>query len=212
MRVLRIVLLLAVAALLFATSEPLAAKTREAACREPEIHIHKGQGELILTCAKRIRLRALVTFGGAPRGHKFRSGDQRTPEGRYFVCTKKRSKRFHRFLGISYPGPVDARRALRERVISKAQHDRIAGAHRRGRRPPWTTRLGGAIGIHGVQPKLALAVRLWNGVSRLAGLHRVTGFSDGCIVTNNTAIERLWRLVPLGTPVYIHPQRAKRSR
>ena len=186
----------------------------ERSCNKAAIHIHKGEGELILTCGgrARIRLRAKVSFGGAPRGHKQRSGDQRTPEGRYYVCTKKRSKRFHRFLGISYPSPRDARRGHRRGLISRAQRRAIERAHRQRRRPPWNTRLGGAIGIHGVKPRLSWAVRLWNGVSRVAGLYRVTGFSDGCIVTDNSTIEALWRHVRLGTPVYIHPVGARKPR
>ena len=203
---------LLVAVVLFVVGAPEGTSAALAApsCRRPALHVHKGRGELILTCRGTIRLRAKVTFGGAPRGHKRRSGDQRTPEGRYYVCTKKRSKRFHRFLGISYPGPADARRGLKRRVISRAQHDAIQQAQRTRRRPPWNTKLGGAIGIHGVRPRLSWAVRLWNGASRLAGLYKVTGFSDGCIVTDNSTIDAIWRHVRLGTSVFIHPIDARK--
>ena len=174
-------------------------------CKKPEIHVHKGRGELILTCADKIRLRASVSFGAEPAGHKQRSGDERTPEGRYTVCTKNRSKRFHRFLGINYPQPADARRGLRKGIITRDQYQRILQAHRKGKRPPWNTALGGAVGIHGVTGKLAHLVPLWNGISRLGGLYRAVGFSDGCIVTDNPTIDALWTHVKIGTPVYIHP-------
>jgi hypothetical protein len=176
-------------------------------CRRPEIHIHKGKGQLILTCQGKARLRASVSFGAEPAGHKQRSGDEKTPEGRYQVCTKTRSKRFHRFLGINYPLPVDARRGLRKGLITRAQFRRILRAHKQGKRPPWNTGLGGAVGIHGVSGKLGALVPIWNGLSRVGGLYRAFGLSDGCIVTDNPTIDRLWAMVKVGTPVYIHPIR-----
>ena len=178
----------------------------EAACPLPAIHIHKGIGTLIVTCAGRVRLRTPVTFGGTPKGHKRRSGDQRTPEGAYFVCSRHRSKRFYKFIGISYPGLRDAKAGLRSRAISRRQYRAMVAAARSKRRcPPWTTRLGGAIGIHGVTPKLDFAARIWNKLSRLGGLFRKLGFTSGCIATNNRMIDRIWKLARIGTPVYIHP-------
>lgn len=184
------------------------AETKGAArCSQPEIHIHKGKGELILTCKGKRRLRTSVSFGGVPAGHKQRSGDERTPEGRYRICTKKRSSRFHRFLGINYPLPADARRGLRKGLITRAQYRRILRAHKKGVRPPWNTGLGGAVGIHGVSGKMASLVPVWNKISKFGRLYRAVGFTDGCIVTNNPSIDRLWALVKVGTPVNIHPIR-----
>jgi len=178
------------------------ARAAEPACPRPEVHIHKGKGELVLTCAGQVRLRTPVTFGGDPVGHKLRSGDHRTPEGRYSACSKHRSKRFYKFIAVSYPGPQDVASGLSRGLISRGQQAAILAAHRRRRCPPFGTRLGGAIGIHGY--KHALGVKLWNRVSRLGKIYRYMGLSDGCIMVDNDQMDRLWELVRVGTPIYIH--------
>jgi murein L,D-transpeptidase YafK len=179
-----------------------------AGCPRPELHIHKGKGELILTCAGKVRHRALVSFGGNPIGHKLKSGDQRTPEGRYKVCKKYRSGRYYKFISVNYPGPQDARAGLKRRAITRKQLAAILAAHRKGRCPPFATRLGGAIGVHGFKGN-NLGVKLFNRLSRLARLYRVTGLSDGCIVASNDDMDRIWPLIRRGTPIYIRGVDAK---
>lgn len=185
---------------------PAAARTKPARCRRPVVHVHKDRGELKLTCDGETRHTFLISFGGQPRGPKQRSGDQRTPEGRYRVCSKHRSRKYYRFLAVSYPGPQDARRGLKQGRITRAQYRRIIAAHRRGRCPPFATPLGGAIGLHGLRSSWAFAIPLWNQLSRLGKLYRSTGLSDGCVVLANRDVDRLWALVPVGTPVVIHGQ------
>jgi murein L,D-transpeptidase YafK len=67
-----------------------------------------------------------LSFGADPVGHKQQEGDERTPEGLYFISRKNPSQKFHYFLNFSYPNDEDRRRA-------KA----------RGVKP------GGNVGIHG---------------------------------------------------------------
>jgi murein L,D-transpeptidase YafK len=57
-----------------------------------------------------------IALGGAPRGHKQREGDQRTPEGQYTIDARNEDSAFHRSLRISYPNEADRRRAEREGV------------------------------------------------------------------------------------------------
>jgi hypothetical protein len=77
-------------------------------------------------------------------------------------------------------------------------------ALRGGRCPPWSTALGGAIGIHGIEPGMNGLVRLWTSLSRVAGLHKRIGFTEGCVILSNEDVDRLWPLVRVGTPVTIH--------
>lgn len=48
-----------------------------------------------------------VALGFAPRGHKFREGDGRTPEGLYWIDRKNPRSAFHLSLGINYPNARD---------------------------------------------------------------------------------------------------------
>ncbi|MBI2932221.1 MAG: L,D-transpeptidase family protein [Planctomycetes bacterium] len=126
-----------------------------------------------------------VGLGPSPEGDKTREGDGTTPIGTYVVCTRNERSRFHLFLGLSYPGPKDADRGLREGRIARRQHEAIGTAFVQGRQPPWDTPLGGAIGIHG------------GGAGR--------DWTLGCIALANEDVEELWAVAALGTPVVIEP-------
>jgi murein L,D-transpeptidase YafK len=54
-----------------------------------------------------------VALGGQPVGAKERQGDHRTPEGKYFVDSKKNPSQFYMALHISYPNDVDRKNARR---------------------------------------------------------------------------------------------------
>ena len=57
------------------------------------------------------------------------------------------------------------------------------------------SRPGGAIMIHGLPKPFAY----------LGPLHRQTDWTDGCVAVRNSEIEEIWKLVPVGTRVEIHP-------
>lgn len=151
----------------------------------PRVVVHKAERKLELFVGDALVLDVPVGLGGAPEGHKHREGDQRTPEGEYYVCTRNVRSKFHLFLGISYPGPDDAARGVAERQITTGQQAAIETAWERVARPPWNTDLGGMIGIHGYG-----AGRDW---------------TLGCVAVDDEWIEVLWALCPLGTPVRILP-------
>ena len=152
---------------------------------QPLISITKAERRLVLYDGQVEVYSAPVGLGPNPIGHKQRQGDGRTPEGIYRVCTRNDRSRFHLFLGISYPGQPDADRGLRVGLISQTQYDAILAAWASRRRPPWDTRLGGEIGIHGSGAS-------WD-------------WTLGCIALNDPDIEVLWSLCPLGTTVRIEP-------
>lgn len=126
---------------------------------------------------------AIVGRNGA--GAKEVEGDERTPEGEYYVCFKNPRSRFHLSLGISYPNLEDARRGVERGLIDTAQFGEIADAHAVRRSPPWRTPLGGEIFIHGEA----------DGRDGTAG----------CVAVSNSAIEALFPRVELGTTVVIQP-------
>ena len=66
-----------------------------------------------------------ISLGKNPIGHKQQQGDNRTPEGEFFIHRKLCSPKYYRSLCISYPNPLD-----------------IANAKAKGVNP------GGAVTIH----------------------------------------------------------------
>ena len=68
-----------------------------------------------------------ISLGGNPIGHKQFQGDQKTPEGSYFIEGKNPNSKYYKNLGISYPNAEDK-----------------AFARSKGENP------GGAIKIHGL--------------------------------------------------------------
>ena len=52
-----------------------------------------------------------VSLGKNPIGHKVKKGDNRTPEGQFWIHRKLCSQKYYRSLCISYPRPQDKARA-----------------------------------------------------------------------------------------------------
>lgn len=137
-----------------------------------------------------------AVFGKGYRdGDKRGMGDKRTPEGDFYVCDMHPSKRFYKFLGLSYPSLKHAESGLQSGTISQREYLTIKKALEEGRQPPWDTRLGGAIGIHG---RTSAAT----GVIPSSGMENWT---DGCIALDNADVDELFSVVSLGTPVTILP-------
>lgn len=140
-----------------------------------------------------------VCLGLNPDGPKRVTGDKRTPEGTYYICYKSAASQFHRFLGLSYPGEEDAHTAFENGLISLDKRDSIVSTVREGKKPPWNTKLGGWVGIHGYPTDEN--ARRW-----VALLYpKPHNWTDGCVAMWNFEIEELFSLVPVGTPVVIVP-------
>jgi len=151
----------------------------------PRVVVHKAARTLELFDGDRLVKTYPVALGTNPTDPKRKEGDGCTPEGAYFVCTKNERSRYHLFLGLSYPNAEDAERGLQVGLISRAQHEAIVGALREGKRPPWNTRLGGEIGLHG------------NGSG--------SDWTLGCVALSDPDIEELFLLLELGDEVVIEP-------
>jgi murein L,D-transpeptidase YafK len=126
-----------------------------------------------------------IGLGFQPRGRKRWEGDGRTPEGRYAVAIKNPHSRYFLSLGLNYPSPGDASQGYKEGRVTWAQYQAIKDAFATGTVPPWNTRLGGEIFIHGHG-----ALYDW---------------TRGCIALDDVDMRELYSLVDVGTPVTIVP-------
>jgi murein L,D-transpeptidase YafK len=152
---------------------------------DPRIVVKKGERRLTLFDGD-TQVRAYrVGLGFAPVGDKTRQGDGRTPEGSFYVCVKNAASKFYLSLGLSYPNQEHAARGLRVGLINRAQHSEIIRALANRQRPPWDTRLGGEIFIHG------------NGSA--------SDWTWGCVALDNADMKELFEAVEKGTPVIIEP-------
>lgn len=151
----------------------------------PRAVIHRGARRLDLYDGDRLVKRYRAAMGSRSEGDKEREGDKTTPLGSFYICTRNDKSRFHLFMGLSYPEPEDGERGLARGMITTAERDGILRAHRERRCPPWKTRLGGEVGIHG------------GGAGR--------DWTLGCIALSNEDVEELWKVLRLGDPVTIVP-------
>ena len=117
-------------------------------------------------------------------GDKVQEGDEITPSGKFYVCTRNDKSLYYLALGLSYPSEEDAQRGLAQGLITQEQYDAIVKANRNGEQPPWDTPLGGAIEIHGNQGD---------------------GGTAGCIAMTNDVMDILWSYCNIGVPVTIGP-------
>ncbi len=137
-----------------------------------------------------------AVFGkGFQDGDKRKEGDKRTPEGDFYICTINHSKRFYKFLGLSYPDLKHASDGLQNKLITPEQYALIKKAIDGRQQPPWDTRLGGAVGIHG---------RMIEGAVTGNSLASIN-WTDGCIALGNADIDEIYSVVTFGTPVTILP-------
>ncbi|UCH34500.1 MAG: L,D-transpeptidase family protein [Armatimonadota bacterium] len=147
---------------------------------DKQIVIDKSDGVLQVFVNGELLKRYAVTQGPVPERDKEVEGDMATPEGEFYVSRKNPRSSFHKFLGVSYPTMEDAERGLRDRLITRAEYERVVRAAERRQEPPQNTRLGGNIGIHG-------------GACR----------TIGCISLTDDEIDELYGFADLGTQIVI---------
>jgi murein L,D-transpeptidase YafK len=138
--------------------------------------------------------RYICVFGVNPDGDKLQQGDNRTPEGTFFITDKEKLGSHpylgRTWLGLSYPATNHAERAVSQNLISQEQYRAIVAANRIGAIPPQNTRLGGWIGIHGGREDLT---------------RRKVNWTEGCIAMLDSDLEELYASISLGTKVIIRP-------
>ena len=52
-----------------------------------------------------------IALGGNPNGPKERQGDNKTPEGTYYIDSRNKDSKYHLSLHVSYPNEKDRKRA-----------------------------------------------------------------------------------------------------
>jgi hypothetical protein len=155
------------------------------AITNPRIYVSKSERRLWLVQGSILVRDYHIGLGPSPKGDKYLRGDGRTPEGEYFVCMKNSSSQYYKSLGINYPSPKHAENGLASGVISFGDYCSIVSANDSKKLPPPNTALGGAIFIHG------------------GGCHM--DWTLGCVAVDNRAIDELFQVVSIGTPVNILP-------
>lgn len=185
------VLLILVSSLLLTSARAEAPVKKRRADR---VVVDTEERTIVLYRGKKEIGRYTAGFGSELAG-KERRGDLRTPLGTYRLMKGRASKKFHRFLAISYPNTADAKRGLEAGLITKKQHDAIVKATRRRKMPPQNTKLGGAIGIHGYGKELAfLPVQIF---------HRFIDATEGCVIVSDDEVEAIEASVRPGAVIEI---------
>jgi murein L,D-transpeptidase YafK len=160
-------------------------------CTQAErIDVVKSQRSLTVHCVGGRTLVFPIALS-RQRGPKQVLGDERMPEGVYRIAGPARKSRFHLFIPLDYPSRADAARGLAQKKITKAEHDAIVLAHRKGRLPPQGTALGGALGIHGEGKR-------WKG-------SLAVNWTEGCVALTDRDVAQVAKLVRPGTVVQIVP-------
>ena len=113
-----------------------------------EVLIWKARRTLELRQEGRVLLRCPVALGREPVGPKEREGDDRTPEGTYYICLIKKAGKYGKSLGLSYPSPEDAARGFAAGMIDEGALNAVRRAWESRVRPPWGTALGREIYLH----------------------------------------------------------------
>ena len=151
----------------------------------PRIVIKKKKRLLEIFDGEKCVRRYKIALGFAARGDKEIEGDGKTPEGEFYIFTKNDQSRFYLSLGLSYPNAEDAKRGLKDKMISPEEYSAILKAIEEKRMPPQKTALGGEIYIHG-----GAAENDW---------------TAGCVALRNEEIKEIFDLIPIGTEVKILP-------
>jgi len=151
----------------------------------PRLVVKKSERKLELFDGEKLVKTYKIVLGFAPEGDKQQEGDGKTPLGEFYVFTKNDKSKFYLSLGLSCPGIEDAKRGLRENLISQAEHDAIVQAVNEKRMPPQNTKLGGEIYIHG------------------GGTEK--DWTWGCMALNDEEMKEIFDATPIGAKISIIP-------
>jgi len=124
---------------------------------------------------RRIRSYKAV-FGPKPMENKMMAGDRATPEGWFKIQNKNPSSKYDKFMLLNYPNDSSTARFNRLKANGTL---------------PQSARIGGDVGIHGI----------WKGGDDM--IEMGVCWTDGCVALKNKDVEELFKLVGVGTPVYI---------
>jgi murein L,D-transpeptidase YafK len=128
------------ALLWFSTSACSAARPIPKKERIDRLVIYKADHRMEAWSGKRLLKTYGIAIGSGDAGPKRQRGDKKTPEGRYKIDRRFVSKKFHRFLHISYPNQKDRETFARLKLKGS---------------------IGGDIGIHGEKSSYGWLPHKW---------------------------------------------------
>ncbi|BAI80211.1 conserved hypothetical protein [Deferribacter desulfuricans SSM1] len=73
--------------------------------------VKKSKHKIYLLKSGKILKSFHIALGGNPKGAKQKQGDEKTPEGIYFLDYKNERSRYYKSIHISYPNTSDVKRA-----------------------------------------------------------------------------------------------------
>lgn len=130
---------------------------------------------------------AFGTLGAKPLHYL---NDSSTPTGEFRIDGINRKSRYGIFFSLNYPTVTHAKMALDNKKITMEQYLAIFNATVQGQTPPYTTSLGGMIGIHGL------------GKANLA-VHKKYNWTRGCVAMTNSQVYELAKYARIGMRVII---------
>jgi murein L,D-transpeptidase YafK len=160
---------------------------------EYDLVVKRSENRLVIEKEGQVIRSFHVALGSGGRQAKQRVGDRRTPLGEYQIMEVRESDRFHLFIQLNYPSVRDAINGLKTETITKQQYRDILDAHIYGQLPPQNTKLGGAIGIHGIGYETKDKLEI----------HELANWTQGCIALRNNEVEQLTSYISKGTTVKI---------
>lgn len=82
-------------------------KSQQAPPTIDRVVVKKSQRKLELVGNGNVVREYRISLGGSPVGHKYREGDQRTPEGSYVLNWRNPASNYYKAIHISYPSERD---------------------------------------------------------------------------------------------------------
>lgn len=165
----------------------------DAAAASYELEVSKSKRLLTVRDGEQVKATFQVALGRGGKGDKSRLGDNKTPIGTYRIVGVADSTAFDTFLRLNYPNVKDAFYGLKHALITRRDFDRIVTALRHNQVPPQNTRLGGAIGIHGLGEETPEKVHIQDKLD----------WTQGCIALRNHDLHALRPYIDVGTRVVI---------
>jgi murein L,D-transpeptidase YafK len=157
------------------------------------LEVYKSNKELIVKDGETILKKYRIATGRGGAGTKTKMGDKKTPIGQYKILEFRDNSRFHFFMQINYPNPIDAWYGYKNNLIDGKEFKEIIKASTTNELPPQNTRLGGYLGLHGIGET----------TSDKMTIHERQDWTEGCIALTNEEISELRQFVSIGTSVLI---------
>jgi hypothetical protein len=133
-----------------------------------------------------------AVFGRNSSPNKTYTNDDATPVGRYEICSIDTAFKYHKMLRLNYPNKKDAGEALRMKLISRDDYDKINDEIDAGNCPPVKNK-NLIIGIHGIG-KLNFIFK---------NLPFVYNWTNGSIAVSNEDIDEIYSATRIGTEIVI---------